>query len=93
MGKNWGGIEFGTIYIVNGNPSEYILTHELGHLIQNTLFGPFQVVIWLASVCRYWIRELFHIDTPYDYIWFEWSATDAGITYAYEKEKVKSEFF
>ena len=89
VGKSWGGVGFGPIFVVNKNPGDYLLKHEFGHSIQNCYFGPFMVFITLASAVRYWYREylvqvkgkFYHELPDYDSIWFEGSATELGEKY------------
>ena len=90
IGKHgWGGCEFGCMCVVNSRPSQHILDHEFGHAIQNCYFGPFMVLISLASAIRYQYREyLVRIKKvsrfalpAYDSIWFEGSATKIGVFY------------
>ena len=85
VGKNWGGIGLGPIFVVNKNSGIYIKNHEHGHGIQNCYFGclmPF--LVGIPSVIRYWYRELRYTKTgktpatDYDDIWFEGSATRLG---------------
>jgi hypothetical protein len=85
IGEGWGGLELGPMCIVNKNPTQHILDHEFGHSIQNCLFGPFMILISLASAIRYWDREIQKVQgkqlVPYDAIWFEGQATKWGETY------------
>lgn len=93
IGENWGGVEVGPIAIVNKNPGQHILNHEFGHSLQNCYFGPFMILISLASAVRYWYREYLtkikkipYTELPaYDDIWFEGTATYLGTFY---KEKI-----
>lgn len=81
------GLELGHTFLV-GNVSEdtniiQLVIHEYGHTCQNALFGPFYILIWIASAVRYWYIEmkLAHnkkLNTDYDDIWFEGSATMTG---------------
>lgn len=74
------------IFIVLGKTSQCLIYHECGHGIQNLMFGPLQIFISLASVIRFYYREIiYHIDTQkyfklpdYDSIWFEGQATRLG---------------
>ena len=84
VGKGWGGLELGPIFLVNKNASKYTKNHELGHGIQNCYFGLLMIfVISIPSAIRYWYREVKKkIGTPcttnyYD-IWFEKQASDLG---------------
>ena len=69
------------------------LAHEIGHSIQNSIWGPlFLPVIGIPSAIRYWYRKtpLYKKKTDYDAIWFEGQATAWGSKYieAYEKRGV-----
>lgn len=89
MGQNWGGFNCGFVGVVNKNPSEYILRHEHGHFVQNAFFGPFEMLIQIASLNRFWYRKYLikfkgkkNSDLPdYDSIWFESQATYFGYKY------------
>ena len=82
--SRWGGMELGIFFLCNKNPSDYIRNHELGHGLQNCLFGPaMPFVICIPSFIRYWYREIRQkigkpCLTKYDDIWFEGSATRLG---------------
>ena len=85
VGENWGGVEFGAIFVTNKNPSQHIKNHEHGHGIQNCYFGvlmPF--IVCIPSAIRYWYREYVNRKNPdktlkpYDSIWFEGQATRLG---------------
>lgn len=86
VGKSWGGLNLGAIFITDSTPSEHTLCHEHGHGLQNLIFGPFMIFIGSASAARYWYREYLirfrnkkYSDLPpYDSIWFEGQATDWG---------------
>ena len=80
------GVEFGKMFIIAKDcniksvKDAYILKHELGHTYQNAIFGPFMLFISIASIIRFWYREIKgdKITTDYDDIWFEDSATYIG---------------
>lgn len=87
VGENWGGVNFGPIFLTSKNPSEHTKAHEHGHGLQNCFFGfltPF--VILIPSASRYWYREYLVISgkkkyselPDYDSAWFEGSATQLG---------------
>lgn len=87
FGRNWGGLGgVFFIFVANDMGDEWTLhtyQHEFGHSFQNALYGPFNFVLALIpSVIRYWyqtIRERNGKENkPYDLVWFEGSATDAG---------------
>ena len=79
-----GGFSAGPVIVTCKNPGMYLLSHEHGHSINNCQLGPFMVVGSIASVARYWYRELrYHRrglipPTAYDDFWFEALATKTG---------------
>lgn len=89
VGKNWGGLELGLIFLTNDVPSKHTRNHEHGHAIQNCYFGflmPF--IVCIPSAIRYWYRKLKYTrkglipPTKYDSVWFEGDATKLGTIYA-----------
>lgn len=87
IGSGWGGLELGPIFLTGKNGSYHTCCHEVGHGIQNTLWGPLMpFVICIPSAARYWYREwIYHKDKQkyrdlpdYDAIWFEGQATTWG---------------
>lgn len=93
IGKHWGGLEIGAVALCDRTSSlNYIRRHEFGHNMQQLIFGPFQIFIWIASAIRYWYRKIKNItNPPYDSIWFERTATDWGYaaTQLIEQEVIK----
>ena len=85
VGYNWGGVNFGPVFLtskIGENESKY---HESGHGLQNLIWGPlFPFVIAIPSAIRYWYREFKYYKkgitppTDYDSIWFEGQATRWG---------------
>ena len=68
VGKNWGGLELGAIFLTDSTPSEHTLCHEHGHGLQNIIFGPLMpFVVCIPSAVRY---GLFDCDTDKDKIKF-----------------------
>ena len=62
VGEGWGGIELGGFFICCKDASLHTKSHELGHGLQNLIFGPFMpFVVCLPSAARYW---LFYFDNP-----------------------------
>ena len=85
VGKGWGGLEFGIVFLVGKSVSEHTKNHEHGHAIQNCYWGPLMpFVICMPSAIRYWYRELkYHRKgvnppTSYDSVWFEGQASRWG---------------
>ena len=88
VGKSWGGLELGGLFITDSNPSLHTLCHEHGHGLQNLWWGPlFPFVIGIPSAIRYWYREIKYYrkgkqpPTTYDSIWFEGQASRLGEKY------------
>ena len=85
VGKHWGGLNLGPIFITDLTPSQHTLCHEHGHGLQNLIWGPlFPFVIGIPSAIRYWYRELHYYrkgkvpPTKYDDMWFEGQASKWG---------------
>lgn len=86
IGRGWGGVNFGLIFITQKNASERLKMHEVGHAVQNAMYGflmPFIVgipsVLWWTYM-RYrehYIRVWNSV--KYDDIWFERDATWYGV--------------
>ena len=87
VGNGWGGFELGPLFLVNKESSDLIKTHELGHSIQNCIFGPFTLLlVTIPSAIRYWYREFrtskgLKNNTSYYSIWFEKQADLLGEWY------------
>ena len=87
-GKDWGGMDWGMFIVVCKGADQRLLSHELGHAMQNCRFGPFMpLLVGLPSSLRYHFRKLQkkvtgkEPKTPYDSIWFEAQATKLGQEY------------
>lgn len=88
VGKNWGGVELGLIFVTDETPTKHTKNHEHGHAIQNCYFGflmPF--IVCIPSAVRYWYRKYREYigkpcTTKYDDIWFEGHASKIGTIYA-----------
>lgn len=87
VGDDWGGVNLGPVFITCRSCVDSIKYHEMGHGIQNILFGPlFPFIIAIPSAIRYWYREIIFRINPrkywtlpdYDSIWFEGQATRLG---------------
>ena len=91
VGRGWGGISFGSMFITDTYSFDRLKGHEFGHTVQNAIFGPlFIFLIAIPSFIRY-----LHYNrcvkkgkdhSPYDAIWFEGSATEIGTYIESEKE-------
>lgn len=88
VGKNWGGLEFGTFFLIDEHEHLSTKYHEAGHGLQNIIWGTLYLfVIFIPSSIRYWYREHFYYrkgktpKTYYDDIWFEGQATNWGYKY------------
>lgn len=88
VGKGWGGLSLGTTIIVARDcATTSTIAHELGHGIQNAMYGiltPF--IVSIPSAIRYHYRNHLlkkgiKLKTGYDDIWFESQATKLGIEY------------
>lgn len=83
IGKFWGGLEAGLMFIRDKESDDSINEHEWGHSFQNCLFGPFAIIlIFIPSAIRYWImaikEKMGKEVKEYDSIWFEASASNCG---------------
>ena len=87
VGKQWGGVNFGPIFVCSKNSMLHTKCHEAGHGLQNLIWGPLMpFVIAIPSAIRYWYIEYIYrtnIDKyntlpAYDSIWFEGQATRWG---------------
>lgn len=93
-GPSWGGCSIGPFFFVDSQTTYHVIKHEWGHSIQNIIFGPFHIFITIASLTRYWYRDImmstgrktFRDLPPYDSIWFEGQATAFGTKYTTEEE-------
>ena len=94
---NFGGISMGIVLIV----SEFyppLVKHELGHTIQNMLFGPlFIFIVGIPSGIRYHFFDQlsrrhyrkYGTNLLYDAAWFEGQATSLGNKYFKDSELQK----
>lgn len=90
FGSGW-GFEMGCFFFTSYDcvDNDHLRSHECGHGLQNIMFGVFQIFIQLASLIRFWYRELHFYKkgkkptTEYDSIWFEKMATYLGTKYVF----------
>ena len=93
VGKNWGGLELGLIFLTGNVSTTYIKNHEHGHAIQNCFFGPLMpFVVCIPSAIRYWYRIIREkigkpCKTNYYDIWFEAQASRLGSDYVFGLKK------
>ena len=71
------------LYIFISPKSEKVLPHEYGHSIQNAVYGPFNLIIVISSIVRFWSRRAQKAaghppKTGYYDIWFERQASEWG---------------
>ena len=79
---NFGGLEFGNFFVI-GKDCDSVALHEMGHGVQNMIWGPLMVFWSASSAIRYWVREIrYSIGKPpksgYDDYWLEGQATAWG---------------
>lgn len=82
--KYFGGVSLGVVYLTDASDRSHTHMHELGHTVQNMMFGPFFILlvaipsgIWYQyrNIARYFGKKNL---PPYDSPWFEAQATDLG---------------
>lgn len=84
IGKGWGGVNLGIIFLCGKGSSIKTKNHEFGHSLQNCVFGIFTIfIVCIPSVIRYWHRTIreqkgLKNKTTYDSVWFEGQATEWG---------------
>ena len=83
VGRSWGGLEGGLFFITSENPTESLLRHEMGHGLQNIIFGPLMLpLVTIPSAIRWhWRRYAARKGrklSPYSDIWFERMADTLG---------------
>lgn len=93
FGGDWGGISLGAISFCGGYSGkakydspcmdqdffEHIRRHEFGHSVQDLIFGPLMLfIVGLPSLIRSQLYAKGKIDTDYDDIWFEYTASKWG---------------
>lgn len=78
VGDGGCGFSCGPFFFVSKGATDSLKNHECGHGIQNAILGPMMVVLTLASMTRFWYREIFGAKTSYDDWWFEGDASRLG---------------
>lgn len=86
--KSW-GFNMGVFFVCGETFTSSLKSHELGHGVQNCIFGVFMPVLAGCSAVRFWYREYRHkikgvkySDMPaYDAFWLEGMATRLGEKY------------
>ena len=86
VGENWGGFELGGLFVVNKGADKELIEHELGHGVQNIMFGMFMIfIVCIPSMVRYWWRRIRRkMGCPeeklksYNSFWVERSASELG---------------
>lgn len=83
VGKWWGGLELGLVFLTDSYDSYHTKCHEYGHSLQNMIWGPFFIFfIAIPSSIRYWVftfrEKLGKTNPEYDSIWFEGQASRWG---------------
>lgn len=78
IGRNWGGLELGWLFLCGNGSSEATKNHELGHAYQNAfVLGLAMPIFSIISATRYWLKNFgFKID--YYSWWFEKQASEIG---------------
>lgn len=76
------------MFFILGYGCESSGPHEIGHSLQNLVFGPFMpFIVSIPSAIRFWYREYKKSKgegsslPPYDSIWIEGTATKYGTKY------------
>lgn len=78
IGKGWGGLELGWLFLTGVNGRESTKQHELGHAYQNAcMLGWFMPIFSIISAVRYWL-DRFGVKIDYYGWWFESQASKIG---------------
>ena len=84
IGTGCGGFSTGPVIVTCKDAGTHVHSHECGHSINNCQLGPLMPMFSVASIIRYWYRELKYVKkgltppTAYDDFWFEALATRTG---------------
>lgn len=93
IGRHWGGLNLGLIFLCCKDASNVTKAHEYGHSIQNCKFGLIMPFFTIASAVRYWyytvVEDWLGGKLPdYELSWrFESNATKLGIKYLIGENK------
>lgn len=83
IGRHWGGLDLGLIFLCCKDASNVTKAHEYGHSFQNCKYGFAMIFITLASIARYWyytlMERLGKALPDYESWWFEAQATEIGL--------------
>lgn len=79
------GLNLGPVILCAKDADDDLKSHEFGHAIQNTRFGPLMLILVLCSAARFHDRDRRarrgESLPPYDSWWFEGQATRLGAKY------------
>ena len=82
--KNWGGCEWGPVFLRDHGTDTFLNDHEFGHAVQNCFFGPLMpFIVSLPTTARYHTRNIMaktghKPQKGYYDIWFEKQANELG---------------
>lgn len=81
--KSWGGLSLGIVILTDKGDHRSTKSHEVGHSLQNCLYGVLMPIFSLCSAARYHYRNYrtskgYINTTAYDDFWFEGQATRWG---------------
>ena len=80
VGRRWGGVSFGPVFIVERSARDFTKDHEHGHAIQNCYYGPLMpFMVCLPSALRWWMRRCREQLTKkiFVFVWYVLSITVA----------------
>ena len=78
IGKNWGGVNLGWLFLTNRGASDRTKNHEVGHGYQNACqLGWVFPIFGIISATRYWLKR-FGVKLNYYGWWFEYRASEIG---------------
>lgn len=78
VGKGWGGLELGWLFLTNKGAGAATKNHELGHAYQNACeLGWSMPLFSIISATRYWLKR-FGVKINYYAWWFESQASKIG---------------